>query len=92
MPAATLYIGNLPAEVSAEELTELVERFVDVAKTKIMRDRATGLPKGFAYVEVDASDAAHAVEKIDGLEFRGLELKARQVATPEMIDRKPGGG
>jgi RNA recognition motif-containing protein len=41
-----IYVGNLPADTTERELIGLFERVGRVASVRIMRDRATGRPKG----------------------------------------------
>lgn len=57
---SNLYIGYLPNNISEEELQRLFEPFGRIEETKVIKDRATGLSKGFGFVKF--SDAREAKE------------------------------
>jgi hypothetical protein len=57
---SNLYIGYLPNNISEEELQRLFEPFGRIEETKVIKDRGTGLSKGFGFVKF--SDAREAKE------------------------------
>ena len=63
-----LYVGNLPYETSESDLQALFEGSGQVSSINIVRDRATGRARGFAFVEM--SDSAGAQKAIAELDFR----------------------
>jgi len=52
-----LYVGNLPYEATESELQALFESAGAVSTVNIVRDRATGQPRGFAFVEMNDATA-----------------------------------
>jgi RNA recognition motif-containing protein len=46
-----LYVGNLPYETTESDLQTLFEAAGAVSTINIVRDRATGQARGFAFVE-----------------------------------------
>lgn len=59
-----------------QELRDLFERFGRVTRVFLAKDRDTGRAKGFAFISfVDRSDAARALEKMDGWGYRHLILR-----------------
>lgn len=77
-----LYIGNLNYQVSERELRDAIAAYAAVETVEIIKDKATDLPKGFAFVELAmASDAAAVIEALDGADLRGRNLKV-QLAKP----------
>jgi cold-inducible RNA-binding protein len=77
-----LYIGNLHYEVSERELRDAIAAYAAVEAVEIIRDKATNLPKGFAFVELAmGSDAGAVIEALDGADLRGRHLKV-QLAKP----------
>jgi RNA recognition motif-containing protein len=46
------FVGNLGPEVTHEELRRLFEAYGQVVQVHIIVDRDTGLPRGFAFVEM----------------------------------------
>jgi len=83
-----LYVGNLPFSTSEDELRETFERHGAVASVKVIMDRETGRPRGFAFVEMeDATAAANAIRALDGSQMGG-----RSIRVNEAQDRREGGG
>lgn len=71
-----LIVNYLPSTVTECELAQLFGSIGEIQKTKVVRDRATGISLGFGFVEyVNASDAARAVDAFDGLSLQSKRLK-----------------
>jgi RNA recognition motif-containing protein len=86
-----LYVGNLPYQTSESDLQTLFESVGSVASITIMRDRATGQARGFAFVEMsDAEGAQRAISELDRHEYGGRNLTVNE-ARP-MAPRGNGGG
>jgi cold-inducible RNA-binding protein len=71
-----LYVGNLPYQTTEVDLRTLFEQDGgEVAEVKIVLDRDTGRPRGFAFVEMsDDSQANAAIEALHGKPFGGRPL------------------
>ena len=83
-----LYVGNIPFSATEDELREAFERHGAVASVKVIMDRETGRPRGFAFVEMDdATAAANAIRALDGSQMGG-----RSIRVNEALDRREGGG
>jgi len=62
-----LFVGNLDSEVTQEELRRLFEAYGQVVQVHIIRDRDSGLPRGFAFVEMtNAAEAEKAIRALNG--------------------------
>lgn len=86
-----LYVGNLPFETTESDLQELFEGSGPVASINIIRDRATGQARGFAFVEMgDDSSAKQAINDLDKHAYGGRSLTVNE-AKP-MAPRGNGGG
>ena len=86
-----LYVGNLPYETSEADLQTLFESAGTVSTINIVRDRATGQARGFAFVEMsDASGAQKAISELDKHQYGGRNLTVNE-AKP-MTPRGSGGG
>jgi len=86
-----LYVGNLPYQTNETDLQALFESAGPVASVSIVRDRATGQARGFAFVEMgDADSAQKAISELDRREFGGRNLTVNE-ARP-MEPRGNGGG
>ncbi len=74
--SSNLYVGNLSFDSREEDLNELFSSFGEVVSAKVIMDRDTGRPRGFAFVEMSqAEDAQKAIESLDGQEFQGRNIK-----------------
>jgi RNA recognition motif-containing protein len=86
-----LYVGNLPYQTTESDLQTLFEATGQVSTVTIVRDRATGQARGFAFVEMrDADGARRAIAELDRHEVDGRSLTVNE-AKP-MPDRSNGGG
>ena len=86
-----LYVGNLSYNVTEPELRDaFAEGGRNVVEVKIVMDRDTGRPRGFAFVEMGSDDEASAV--ITSL--NGREIQGRPINVSEARARAPrsGGG
>jgi RNA recognition motif-containing protein len=60
-----LYVSNLSRRISEHLIVEMFERFGSVYDVQLPIDSFTGLPKGYAFVEMISDEEAH--DAIDGL-------------------------
>ncbi len=89
--AKKLYVGNLPYSCNDEELQRFFEQAGSVSSASVIQDRYSGRSKGFGFVEMpNDSDAAKAIETLNGKDFGGRKLVVNE-ARP-MEDRRPRGG
>jgi len=76
----TIFVGNLAFKASQEELQQLFAPYGTVHSVRIMKDRATRRPRGFAFVEMDVNQAPKAIKELDGTEFLGRTLRVNEGA------------
>ncbi len=74
----SIYVGNLPFSVSEDELRTLFEQHGAVHSVKLINDRETGRPRGFAFVEMDPSEAAAAIQQLNGVDMGGRALRINE--------------
>ena len=85
-----LYVGNLPYETTESDLQALFDTAGTVSTINIVRDRATGRARGFAFVEMsDAESARRAISELDRHEYGGRALTVNE-AKP--MEPRGGGG
>ena len=88
---AKLFVGNLAFGVKEKDLVELFSPFGVVVDTKIMMDRETGRPRGFAFLTMNTKESADAATAaLDGKELQGRPLKVNEARPRE--ERPPGKG
>ncbi len=82
-----IYVGNLARDVNEEDLRTAFAAFGTVSTVAIIKDKFTGDPRGFGFVEMN--DKTEALAAIAGL--NGKELKERPLTVNEARP-KPAGG
>ena len=86
-----LYVGNLPYETTEADLQSLFGAAGQVSTINIVRDRATGQARGFAFVEMgDAESARRAIAELDRHEVGGRNLTVNE-AKPKEARSNDGG-
>jgi cold-inducible RNA-binding protein len=83
-----LYVGNLSYQTTELELRDTFGQFGTVADAKVVTDRETGRPRGFAFVEMSTDqEAQEAIAQLNGRELGGRALNVN-----EAQERSGGGG
>jgi RNA recognition motif-containing protein len=82
-----IYVGNLPFSADEAAVRELFSQHGTVDSVALITDRDTGRPRGFGFVEMPASDAARAIQSLNGTDMNGRSLKVS-----EAQDKPRGGG
>ncbi len=86
-----IYVGNLSFDVKEENLQAAFEAFGKVASATIVRDKYSGQPRGFGFVEMpDANEARTAIASLNGKELLGRQMNVNE-ARPRP-DRRGSGG
>jgi RNA recognition motif-containing protein len=85
-----IYVGNLPYEITEEEVRSEFESFGDVSSVTIPKDKYSGQAKGFAFIEMRVLSEGQAA--IKGL--NGKMLKDRKLTVNGARERSDvrGGG
>lgn len=86
-----IYVGNLSFNTTEDQLRQAFEAYGEVSSVNIIKDRYTGEPRGFAFVEMSDKDAAaNAINGLNGQELNGRTLNVNE-ARPR-ADRGDRGG
>jgi len=71
-----VFVGNLEFKTTQREVEELFAQAGSVREVFLPADRATGRPRGFAFVEFESEEeVARAIEMFDGYELGGRALR-----------------
>src|SRR5260370_32929033 len=71
----SVFVGNMNSQTTEGDLRALFEPFGEVARVHVVSDHGTGLPRGFAFVEMaDDIEARIAIADLNGRELAGRRL------------------
>lgn len=84
-----IYVGNIAREVSEDELRDAFHEFGEVTSATLLKDKYSGEPRGFGFVEMPAkAEAIEAIKQMDGKELKGKRLIVNEAKPRE--DRRGG--
>lgn len=82
-----IYVGNIAHEVSEDEIKQAFQEFGEVISVTILKDKYTGDPRGFGFVEMpNKSEALKAMQSLNSTEIKGRHLIINE-ARPKRDDR-----
>ena len=85
-----IYVGNLPDEITEAELREEFGTFGEVSSINIIKDKYTGRPRGFGFVEMPTvSEGRAAIAGLNGKEMKDQTLTVNASRPPS--DNRGGG-
>ncbi len=74
-----IYVGNLPYNLTDDDLKAAFSEFGEVSSVNIIMDRMSGQSKGFGFVEMpDDSEAEEAIEALNESALNGRNIKVNQ--------------
>lgn len=86
-----LYIGYLPPTLDDDGLIRLFTSFGDIVMAKVIKDRVTGLSKGYGFVKyADVSMANQAIANMHGFHLDGRTIAVRVAGKPPQSTMPPG--
>jgi cold-inducible RNA-binding protein len=89
----TLYVGNLDYSATEDDLRRLFTQAGEVQSVRVIKDRDTGRPKGFAFVEMSTqAEAEKAISLLNGFSFHDRPLTVNLARPREDRARNRGGG
>jgi RNA recognition motif-containing protein len=92
-----IFVGNLAYQTTESEIEAAFAQYGAVERVSIVRDRQTGQPRGFAFVEMtNSADAAKAITALNGREMNGRTINVNEARPREQRSGfgagGPGGG
>jgi len=74
-----VYVGNLSFETTDAQLGELAKAYGKPTSAQVAKDRATGQPRGFGFIEFEKDDEARAaIAGLNGKDVNGRTLKVNE--------------
>lgn len=70
-----IYVGNLPFSASEDEVRDAFAAYGEVTSVALIKDKVTGKPRGFGFVEMaNSAEAEKAINELNGKDFKGRSL------------------
>ena len=90
---AKIYVGNLPFTASEADVRAPFSQHGTVDAVSLPTDRETGRPRGFGFVEMSQTDAARAIQSLNGYSMNGRPLRVNEAQDkPRTGGGRPDGG
>ena len=75
-PSRVIFIGNISFDLSEQQIIDIFKDVGPIINFKLMFDRETGKPRGFAFCEyADVETANSAIRNLNGYEINSRTLK-----------------
>jgi len=81
-PTTEIFLGGVPRNIADEELHEILQKYADanqlgtVTSVRLMKDRGTGEPKGYAFATfASRTEALRAAEVLNNMEIKGKHVR-----------------
>jgi RNA recognition motif-containing protein len=88
-----IFVANIERKVTDEQLQELFQQYGEIASLKLIRDRDTGVSKGYAFVEMTNDDEAQkAIDALNEYELEGRALAVNEARPKTEYKKSSGGG
>jgi RNA recognition motif-containing protein len=85
-----IFVGNLNPETAAEGLRKLFSEFGEIVSAKVIMDNATGMSRGFGFVEMaDMNASQDAIDNLDMSYFEGNIISVKEA---KQNTTRPGQG
>jgi RNA recognition motif-containing protein len=82
--SSKLFVGGLSWGTTQEALAEYFSQVGTVVEAVVIMDKFSGRSKGFGFVTMSSPEEAQAaIEKLDGSEFDGRNIKVAEAMPPK---------
>ncbi|WP_297516846.1 RNA-binding protein [Flavobacterium sp.] len=79
-----IYVSNLSYHTSESDLRELFSAYGEVTSTKIITDRETGRPRGFAFVEMaQKEEGQRAIQGLNNTTVDNFDINVAEARPRE---------
>lgn len=86
-----IFVGNLSRDATEEDVRSAFSAYGKVTSVTVLKDKFTGEPRGFGFVEMEVkSEAQAAINGLNGTQLKGRTLTVNE-ARPK-TERPRGGG
>jgi RNA recognition motif-containing protein len=74
-----IYVGNISSQLTEEEINEAFAAYGELTSVRIIKDRYTGEPRGFGFIEMPKkTEAEAAITGLNGKDLKGKTLNVNE--------------
>jgi len=74
--SCSIFVGNVPYDAQEDEMKELFSKVGNVASVRVVCDKDTKQPRGYAFIDYgDSACVQMAIEKLNNVEYNGRKLR-----------------
>lgn len=84
--SASIFVGNLPFNAKEDAIREHFAKCGNIEDIRVVRDKATGIGKGFAYIRFKGKENVMFGLKMNGSEFDGRKLRVFKAKDKEEVN------
>ncbi|NWT30557.1 RBM34 protein, partial [Cardinalis cardinalis] len=85
----SVFLGNLSYDIRDDAVREHFQDCGDVVGVRVVRDRTTGLGKGFGYILFGNTDAVHLALKLNNSVLMGRKIRVQRVMDKKKEQKGP---
>lgn len=87
-----IYVGNLPFSATEDDVRQIFATYGQVESVALIKDKLTGKPRGFGFVEMpNATEAQAAIQALNGKDFNGRDMVVNPARPREEGQRRSYG-
>lgn len=79
----SIFLGNLPLDIKDEALWRFFETCGKIVNVRVIRDRKSGLGKGFGYVTFDSRTSLPLALQLNGTDLGGRAVRVQRCKKPD---------
>ncbi|KAL5238759.1 hypothetical protein ACI65C_006169 [Semiaphis heraclei] len=82
-----IFIGNLPYSIQEDEIWDYFKDCGPISAVRIVRDNATGVSKGFGYVDFETKESVELAMQIKGKKVQNREIRIKRIETKKNTNK-----
>jgi len=87
-----IYVGNLPFSATEDDVRQIFGTYGQVESVALIKDKLTGKPRGFGFVEMpNSTEAEAAIQALNGKDFNGRDMVVNPARPREEGQRRSYG-
>ncbi|KAK3562134.1 hypothetical protein QTP86_030135, partial [Hemibagrus guttatus] len=87
----SIFVGNLPYDIMELSLRQHFEECGQVKAVRLVRDRNTGVGKGFGYILFESTDAVMLALKLNSSQLLGRKIRVKRSVKKEKVKNERRG-